>query len=494
MRYHNKEVSLISYTGVIILSDSANIIKKEFEIIAHNRIMLYYRINDTPTFDLMGKSKRRRNQGIRKNFRYISQLFGQSGENITYETKHININLYLSDNTKCLIAKNQRSEIYIPIAWTENQKLMGGIYANIWNCDINEKTETVVSFKNLPVRSISTAICMFGNDLKGIDQYENTHSLTNPAYIIPDGICIEDIILESSELHLYEKQMYETYKNLVPFFRAVGNDKMPKFFFQIPMAEYVFYGLNMMFYSRMSMKAFNKYVSTVISRAKQHKEIVIKYCEQCSMEFDITGPMDILVFDKNGTFSLKKFLQKLNLNDFTQTKDNKYLISKIITRSIQWLSEKSNNPYYEIWQWIKQKRNNREIVEHEMHSRDSLLSLNYLSYTAKIATAKMLTTEGQLLLAHPYNEKHLALSYKSLFAGKCGGIIAFNWISPIFSNISTGNFEYYLDRNLPIVQNLINEGIIQICFIEAGSEVFISERNLPYTCKEKHKMLSKHII
>jgi hypothetical protein len=102
------------------------------------------------------------------------------------------------------------------------------------------------------------------------------------------------------------------------------------------------------------------------------------------------------------------------------------------------------------------------------YSDDSLLTLNFLNYAAKVAHVR-LTQPGEVCLSHPFHEKAMALSYRDMHAARFGDILAVNWIPPLFSHGAFKDGLYYLDEGRALLNGLIEKGLLQHCALRLGA-------------------------
>ena len=468
---------MINKNGIILLQDKKSHLPDKHNIMkGWGRLFGYHSISQTRSSADFAASKKRRkyhNQGIRKQIRYLKKLLNSNDDLIICQAGDYSIQSQLDDSQIHLITQNQRSEVYTPLAFKKKDHLVGGIYANLWHCGSNEESKKVISVGEKPITSVVSAICMFGYNLKGIDNKGCEHPLTNTAYRIPEGRTIVKVVHKNKNFHPYEKLMLQTYQNLLPFFYVMGQGHMPKLFQQIPHAEYVFYGLNLFLKRKMSSDAFYCYINILEEYHLKHKQAIYHFCQNNNMMLDLTGPMDTLVFgEKEKKFSLHDFFNRIDLESSTHISTDKSSSSEqmtiIVNHCLDWLSDYAHSPYKDIWDIIKQQKNNGNIQNHILHGNESLLALNYLSYIVKVASAAILTEKGQVCLSHFYREKPIALAYKALLAERFGSIIALYWMIPVFSNISEDHSIYYMDTGLQALNELLEEGIADTCFIETG--------------------------
>ena len=453
--------------------------------------MSYFKLDNPEKCEHIGSYFRQKrkikyhNQGINSNFRFIRHLFNAKNdeENIRKESGACAIEFSLSREQEVIVCKNQRSELYIPIAIKRNKKVVSGIYGNLWNCGSNSHPISDVSLSDQPVESIVTAMCMFGYQLKGVDNHGIEHPLTNTSYTVPSGHVIEEIVLKEDAFHPYERMMYTIYENLMPFYKVLGGDKLPGWFHQIPFSEYIFYGLNLLIQEKMTYAAFEQYVAALRKRMFKHRRKTEDLAKKYGLVLDISGPMDDVLLDDGMNFSLENFLGRIGVDPERVCSPGSFIgapnnIRMIFDKTLDWLAKYSEHKYLAAWQNIRNKNKHGIIKENALHPIDhSLLAINYFSYIVKIAAAKELTPNGKVCLSHPYCEKQMALAYKETFSGHFGNILAFYWLLPLFSNISDNDSIYYLDKHIPLINEMINKGLIELCLAETAAQVSAKTKN-----------------
>ncbi|EDV25684.1 uncharacterized protein TRIADDRAFT_56046 [Trichoplax adhaerens] len=501
-------VSINSLPGLIILQKSSPSNNNHQQgVVYRTRLMAYYCRNDSlpsvcklyyniPTFTHTQKTKRRRTRDYNRHTDIIRRFFNSDSDAINYPVGCYSVRIFVDDNQSCLITKDRRRDAYHPIAFLRDNKLIGGLYANFDRYVHPSLSEKVISIDEKPIRSIITAVCLYGYNLKGIDNCENQYPITSATHNLQQDQTIERIKLECDEWHPYEKLIHQTLENMVPFFYVIGKGTMPTLYFHLPIAEYIIVGLQLFLTNYMTRKAFDDYIDYITERSRKHRQWLDNYSSRYNITLITEAPISRLVLERNDEFCLQRFMDGIDvplslLNGIDKESGNK-IAEHVSQRCWIWLCESQVEPYRSVWRYIKSQKD-LHCNEEELYNGYSLISLKYISYIAYLACVKQMEKVGQVLMVQPLDEKQVSVAYKNLLGDKYGGILGFHWMVPIVSNISTMDTLFTLKDYLAPLDNLIENGIIKQCFLESGAAATNLDKNsiVSYT-KIKEQLLSKH--
>lgn len=413
----------------------------------------------------------------------MNELFDGLEDDLQLQSGIYKVRISLSSSVHKIVSAEVRSEVYIPVAVFQNDKLQGGTYAYIWRCCSNEQSEKTrtQAISKAPVRSIVTGMCMFGTNIAGIDQHGCRHPLTNTFYSLPAGARIESIDLETDSLHPYEQMMLRTFDLQLPMLKALGCGLSQKVFYQSVHAEYVLYGINAYIRGEMTLNALNSYAGHVRDRVKLIREAIEHSCKRHGFEFDggkstLDGVFrmashqdDACADDLVAEFLTMHGLQPSDVTSDMSLEQRLNLIRGVFHRCIDLLASQPGSEGA-VWAHICGRLRNEGLDSSNRFDPTSLLTLNFLNYAAKVAVVKSENPCHNLCLIHPFHEKAMALSYRDIHADKFGEVLAINWIPPIFSHGSFKDGLYYLEDHKQSLGHLIHEGLLELCALETGAE------------------------
>ncbi|TBW06665.1 hypothetical protein E0E50_19670 [Azotobacter chroococcum subsp. isscasi] len=471
-------------TGLIILGDNNS---NSHELRSWGRSMAFYKESNQAKYVVddyhKDEHKKRHNKFIRKNSRFLRQLLGEESELLVFGKEENYIRVLLTDEVYKIVSADVRAEVYFPISYFCKNRLKGGTHAYIWWCCSSEQSKQLnpPSLKKKPVTSIVTGMCMFGTNIKGIDQHGFKHPLTNTFYVMPKGAKIGAICLEVDELHPYENMMLRLFEMQIPMLKALGGGASQKIFYQCVYEEYVLYGINMFLRGEMSRAALNAYVIHVNDRVETIRNFIARVCKEHDLAWD-NGKSTLRALFQSNLYEIASgdgdiidaFMSQLGMDPACVTEDMTMderleLIRHIFYRCLDLLGSQKETDG-EVWGHIRDILQRGSQVGNDKYDVSTLLTINYLNYAAKVATVRKNNQSGEVCLIHPFHEKAMALSYKELHSERFGPILAINWIPPIFSHGSFKDGLYYLDKHKSIVNKLIDDGILDSCAMETAAE------------------------
>ncbi|MGC4061115.1 MAG: hypothetical protein QM749_09890 [Aquabacterium sp.] len=424
--------------------------------------------------------KKRHIKFIRKTSRYMAELFGDEGSLLCVENAGYKVRSPISEDVLKMVSAEVRSEVYMPLVFSRRTELLGGIYAYIWRCCTNAQMEATATrpLSTHPVNSLVTGMCMFGSNIYGVDQYGEQHPLTNTFYTMPRGRKILSVALTDDELHPYEHMMLQQFRLQMPMFKAMGGQAPQKVFYQSVFEEYVLYGVNLFLRGEMSIAALKAYAHHVRRRTDFIKARIAEVCLAYGVDWDHGQSTLSALFcgaDKDEARQqdpVDAFLCLAGISPTLIVSDlpvgeRVALIRQTCQACVRRLAAQSG-ALGEVWSHVADTLRHDDEQHNTRYSEDSLLTLNFLNYAAKVAFVRR-TQAGEVCLSHPFHEKAMALSYKDMHAEKFGEILAINWIPPLFSHGSFKDGLYYLDEDRSLLNGLIERGVLDQCAMRLGA-------------------------
>jgi hypothetical protein len=424
--------------------------------------------------------KKRHVKFIRKASRYMAELFSDDSNLLCIENNGYKLRAPVSEDVFKMVSAEVRTEVYMPLVFSRRTELLGGMFAYIWRCCTNAQMEGEATrpIPLHPVNSLVTGMCMFGANIYGVDQYGDRHPLTNTFYAMPRGRKILSVALTDEGLHPYEQMMLQQFRLQMPMFKAMGGHARQKVFYQSVFEEYVLYGVNLFLRGEMSIAALKAYAHQVRRRTDFIKACISEVCLAFDVDWDHgQSTLSALFGDAeqgeaahedpvDAFFSRAGLSTTLIVSDLP-VGERVALVRKTFHACLARLAAQSG-PQGEVWSHIAATLQHDEDQHNTRYNDDSLLTVNFLNYAAKVAFVRR-TQIGEVCLSHPFHEKAMALSYKDMHAEKFGEILAVNWIPPLFSHGSFKDGLYYLNEGQPLLNSLIEKGVLDQCAMRLGA-------------------------
>jgi hypothetical protein len=358
-----------------------------------------------------------------------------------------------------------------------------------------EPDDSLVPLQPVKFKEFVLANCLFGANLRGIDDNGRKYPL------IDHDLKVQDVITDielGDGLHPYETMVFACFEKLAPLMKSISDENFTVRY-HLPVIDYMLYGLHSYISGIMSLSAFEKYVETVAERGNQHKKILKNIAIKNGLTLTIESPFDGLC-DASRTLDSNKLLSIIGLsepqlNDFKahirnlengdaklaklektcrrtnfdphkfadlirilavvdgyfdtetipdnsfyepHTQDIRLLLETICIDNIldRLKTSASCLGYSAIWNNISAKK----LVT----SFSPLEQLFKVANTTVIACAQEHNSPGAVCSLLPIDEKPIPTSYSNLLAEHYGDVFCLSWLPPVFNylnspaDISTG--------------------------------------------------------
>lgn len=352
-----------------------------------------------------------------------------------------------------LAPKKFHDEVYLPWCFVKENEVVGGAYIYAWECGGKGKEPKQFPSKNNPIQAFATGMCLFGDDLIGIDQFKQLHPLTNSKNNLEGKtICA---IQESKEKHPYTNLTQGMLQNLLPLIKACAA-KDSKIYFHLPVPEYIVYGIKMRVYGQMSKDIFYEYLKLVIAHGKEVKNAIKQIADAFNIYIEFTSPLDILNLDH--TSKIEELFSELpTVSKISE--QNKLAEQKLVQTMIKILCA-STHVCGHIWKIYAKQTN-------ELH----LLDLNYASYAVHVAMTASMHKSENICLLDMASEVLIGKAYSKYFAALFGSILCLHWLPPIFLHDNKYN-EIYLCGDYKGAVNSVLEHTMKKCPLQTGKYVY----------------------
>jgi len=443
----------------------------------------------------LSKSRRKRN-GFNQVINYWNQLFPNNGDVVNKYGHYSIISKQSKDVSKIGVDK-VRKEHYIPFAFTEEGVATGGLYMYLgYIGEKNQLSSTRPSISESPIKEFFAGACMFGATLYGKDQLGQIHPITHPRYVYPDNCVITDIYMQN-EFHPYEKVSHKTMKNNIPLLKVLGQTETPSVNHHLPIPDYIIYGINSYLSGGMNKDALAKYIRIVKQRGALHSEFIQKNASINNVSINTSSALSPLGLEQSKPEeAVSDLFKKLDMMDmyreeFPAGDELESIRKKVFLRSLTYLSN-CGHETSEIWSYVKESIENEEFSFSDEELSDLHL-LNYLDYCVNLAKSVKKHGDRQVCVTMPAMESPIQNAYKRMFAKKFGAVMFVNWISPItVKDYNYGHRIFYLEHSVNNVNDLLDRGIVENCFMQTASIALDSTKIASDTAIKVKTILSEH--
>lgn len=440
---------------------------------AGHSISLCNRSISEETDSLLIENSSSRRKYMRRAMNLIKQLFGDMEIDLKFNS--LGVKLDLSQNVDVLSSLQIKGEYYFPYAFTQNSQVKSGAYLNIRQCGEKAVLKTPRDLlKVSPIKEFYTGGCFFGATLYGVDQEGKHHSLTSPYYEIPQGTYI-DRLLVNPDLHPDELVTRESLKNLISLMKVLSQSETPVLHYHLPVDNYIIYGLNWYFEGVLTGSTLLDYIREVRKRSDDQWKFLNSLSDQYGVGIVRRNSLDPLDFQSIETESfLFDFMDSLSI-DISDSKKDLYETKNLVIESIWEKLKKDKSSSSRFWNIAYEK------MEHTLldSSQDSLLTFNYVDYSASLAASVDLYGDRQVAALLPIQESPVVHFYKKLFSEEIGALLSIQWLPPILVHIPDFlDRIFYLSDYLEGITDLNIEDVIDICFRISGENAVCNKNAL----------------
>ncbi len=325
-----------------------------------------------------------------------------------------------TDLSELIICKGVCKSLITPWVFSDGEQKKT-VRMEMW--EAGKKTE------KYNINRFITGGCLFGTLLEGVDQFGNTHPLTDQKYQFPEGVIITNIAAQN-QLHPYEMMVFHQLNTLVALMQNTNPNSFIEY--HLPKEEYLLYGIDLYLKNQMTREALNLYSQQIHIRSQTHSKILQEISQKYNIRINPTSPLKLMFSNLHQQNSQNDVLDCLIIN-LRLTSEQKQLLvsdsdflsksSMLYNQAIEFLSDDTTNESeFQIW---------RDAMQTSSKSVNSCLSLGELSrdsYTCMVARVVSLGGENETALIDEINEKRIAHEYKRRFGAQYGSLLCFHWI------------------------------------------------------------------
>ena len=411
----------------------------------------------------------------RKKVTNLWQSLLPDSEDIGSKNGRYSVKSCISKDVSAICAEEFREEYYLPFAFMYDQRPVGGAYMHCWEAGRPEQlVESRKPVEEQRFKEFFTGGCMFGTPLYGIDQFGKKHSLTNPYTEMPEYAKIQ-FVSSPHRVHPDETLSRESLVNVLNFMMTLGVEQ-PRLNYHLPLSNYIFYGINWFLRGKMTPSALTAYIRKIRKRAaKQRSFLELQSC-LFGIQINAGSTLDALGFSgfKDDTV-LEELLEVLKIDQEVPDIDDRENLEKLqkqIFDSVIDYMGKLPGKNGRVWKSINQKIEKEEIPVND----GDLLSLNYLDYSANLATSSLVNGDRETASVLPSHESPVNHWYKKIFAEEFGAVVCFQWLAPLQVNSdSFRNRVFYLDHYIEDINTLLQLGVLPKCFLQTAAVALDSQ-------------------
>lgn len=397
------------------------------------------------------------------------------GENLNYTKNQYSVSSKISQDIPRICREKSREEYYLPLAFQFDGQPVGGSYFHAWEAGTPKQVQNPrPSVSEKPFKEFFTGGCLFGVPLYGIDQDGMKHSLTNPYYEIPMTSIMQSIDCPY-DIHPDEILTRESLVNAIYMIKALGDENVV-LRYHLPYSNYVIYGLNWFLKGNMTKQALAQYIELLKERVSSQKSYLQNVSENFDIQINCCTTLDSLGLEDMDSYNtLDELLLDLGVGVAVQDGmlfEELQFIRKELFKGILCFLQKQEGEFGEVWRHIGDKIENGQLDV----SESDLLSLNYLDYSANLASSAFCNDERATASVLPSHESPVNHFYKKIFSEKFGAVTCFQWLAPLqVHDPEMGMRSFHLDRYIDEVNKLLSSGILKMCFMQSAAQALNSD-------------------
>jgi hypothetical protein len=386
----------------------------------------------------------------------------------------------------------RREEVFFPFSVKNNQQNFG-FYIYPWLSTNN--TNDIKNFTFSGFKRFSTAGCMFGSTLKGIDQLEARLDLIKHDIKFHKEQKISTIDFNPKASNPYEEVMFNELDKLMLLINHLSDKSNPsQLYYHLPHYDYMLFGIELFIRGRMELVALEQFFKAIILKTVEHLNRIEEICKRHLINCIIGSPFENL-------FGRLKFQgsdgSDLKLRDIAKiiTEDPKKInIFEMILPALGTLGIEPNNELGELDELNPEQKTAQEKVQEKLLVQHCLRKLqdnnfnlrhkqvwnDFIKFSDKEintlddlfrtanAIVVLLSCQGEenykVCSILPFSEKQIQVSYAA-FYGKSNGkypvIVNITTIEPVLSyDHNRQGLLFYYGSCPDSLSRLITEGDI----------------------------------
>ena len=188
--------------------------------------------------------------------------------------------------------KNRREEIFLPFVFSKDSQSSSdkiGRYIYPW---LSSKIK-ISGFSGFD--QFVTAGCLFGANLKGVDQNDNRLPLIKHDTPFFDGQKIVDIDYTVRELAPYEDMLLIELEQFAHIINGLASkDKKKQLIYHMPYIDYILFGVELFVHQRMTESALTSLIQCILAKKQEYSEKIKNIFSKFDIAVLIESPFDNL--------------------------------------------------------------------------------------------------------------------------------------------------------------------------------------------------------
>ena len=186
----------------------------------------------------------------------------------------------------------RREEVFFPFSVKNNQQNFG-FYIYPWLSTNN--TNDIKNFTFSGFKRFSTAGCMFGSTLKGIDQLEARLDLIKHDIKFHKEQKISTIDFNPKASNPYEEVMFNELDKLMLLINHLSDKSNPsQLYYHLPHYDYMLFGIELFIRGRMELVALEQFFKAIILKTVEHLNRIEEICKHHLINCIIESPFENL--------------------------------------------------------------------------------------------------------------------------------------------------------------------------------------------------------
>jgi hypothetical protein len=367
-----------------------------------------------------------------------------------------NQNPYLAFNPK------RRGEAFLPFTVRGRAHSKLGLHIYPW---LSKKDKSEGTFNFTGFEYFTTALCMFGSSLKGVDQKGARFSLIKHDVSFFAGQKI--VRIDVQQPNPYENAQLEDLERLTHLMRSLSiAEKTPKLYCHFPHYDYILFCLELVSANKMTDTALEQAVDIILIKTKGYIERINSVCQKQGIQATISSPFYNIFGDANTYDKTAQVLDQLSqIADQEQDLNEAHLVRnclKLLT------TNHFEETHRQVWQHFIQKTGEQNIT--------TLESLFKIGNAVMIAAASYGKKAYEVCSLLALSEKQIQISYDELSKKpkpSYPAVVNLTYLDPCLGySLAThrGNL-FYFDESRALTSEIISKKVLKKAQKNAGTSI-----------------------
>lgn len=249
----------------------------------------------------------------------------------------------------------RKDEVFVAMSLEQSKK---GLYVYPW---LSQPKKNHSSETRPSISSFSTALCIFGSNLEGIDENDNRQPLIKHDFKFYNEQKIKAIWHNRKTPNPYEVMVFNELEKIANAINIIADPTKPKqLVVHIPYLDYMLFGVQLFIRGRIKLTALDQLFKEVFYKKNEYEQKIRSICQLSKIDVRIESPFENIFnpdhLHHSDSFAVKflktlgissEELNPLSISDTEQAQNEKRLVEHCLN-----LLQKNNykSDHQKIWQ------------------------------------------------------------------------------------------------------------------------------------------------